>query len=69
MIVTSKKILKREYKNLYVKIQNYKAYDCGHKLMLTISSDYYRLVKSFNEVADKLSKIDKDCPKFRFELY
>ena len=65
----SKPILKRKYKNLYLQIQNYEGYDCGHKLMLTISSDYYRLVKSFNKVADKLSKIDKDCPKFRFELY
>jgi hypothetical protein len=37
-------------------------------MMLTISSDYYNLVKSFNDVADKLFKIDKDCPKFRFEL-
>lgn len=65
----SKLILKRKYKNLYLRIQNYKGYDCGHKMMLTISSDYCRLVKSFNDVADKLSKIDKDCPKFRFELY
>ena len=65
----SKLILKTKYKNLYLQIQNYEGYDCGHKLMLTISSDYYRLVKSFNEVADKLSKIDKYCPKFRFELY
>jgi hypothetical protein len=64
----SKPILKRKYKNLYLQIQNYEGYDCGHQMMLTISSDYYRLVKSFNEVADKLSKIDKDCPEFRFEL-
>ena len=64
----SKLILKTKYKNLYLQIQNYKAYDCGHKLMLTISSDYYRLVKSFNDVADKLSKMDKDLPEFRFEL-
>ena len=64
----SKPMLKRKYKNLYIEIQNYKGYDCGHKLMLTISSDYYRLVKSFNDVADKLSKMDKDLPEFRFEL-
>jgi len=64
----SKLILKRKLKNLYLQIQNYKGYDCGHQMMLTISSDYYNLVKSFNDIADKLSKIDKDCPKFRFEL-
>ena len=63
-----KKILKNRYKNLYVKIQNYKGYSCGHKMMLNVSSEYYNLVKSFNDVADKLSKMDKDCPKFRFEL-
>jgi len=64
----SKLLLKRKCKNLYLQIQNYKGYDCGHQMMLTISSDYYNLVKSFNDVADKLAKIDKDCPKFRFEL-
>jgi len=64
----SKLILKRKYKNLYLKIQNYKGYNCGHNMMLTISSDYYRLVKSFNDIADKLSKMDKDLPEFRFEL-
>jgi len=64
----SKLILKRKLKNLYLQIQNYKGYDYGHQMMLTISSDYYNLVKSFNDIADKLSKIDKDCPKFRFEL-
>ena len=64
----SKPILKREYKNLYLQIQNYEGYDCGHQMMLTISSDYYRLVKSFNDVADKLAQIDKDLPEFRFEL-
>ena len=63
-----KAILKTKYRNLYAKIQNYKGYDCGHNMMLTISSDYYNLVKSFNDVADKLSKMDNDCPSFRFEL-
>ena len=64
----SEAILKKKLKNLYLQIQNYKGYDCGHNMMLTISSDYYNLVKSFNDVADRLSKIDEDCPSFRFQL-
>ncbi len=64
----NKRILKRRYKELYLDIQNYKGHNCGHKMMMTVSSEYYNLVRSFNETADELSKIDKDCPKFRFEI-
>ncbi len=60
--------LKKRYKKLYLQIQNYDDYNCGHKMMLYASSDYYNLVESFNEVADKLSEIDKDCPTFRYKL-
>lgn len=63
-----KLLLKNKYKKLYLQIQNYKGYDCGHSMMLNISSDYYNKVKSFNEIADKLSEIDENCPTFRYEM-
>jgi hypothetical protein len=63
-----KKVLKYRYKKLYLKILNFEGYDCGHTMMCTLSSEYYNLSVSFNRVADKLSKIDKNCPSFRYEV-
>jgi hypothetical protein len=44
-------------------------YNCGHKMLLGISSKYYRYCKRFNGISDKLSEIDEDCPKFRYDLF
>ena len=64
-----KAILKSKYKRLYLKVKTgFKDYSCGHKMLLNISSDYYNTCKEFNDVADKLSKIDENLPKFRYEL-
>ena len=64
-----KVILKWKYKRLYLKAKTgFKYYNCGHKILLNISSDYYNNCKEFNKIADKLFKIDKECPAFRFEL-
>jgi hypothetical protein len=61
--------LKKQYRKLYLKARDgFEDYSCGHKLLLTLSSQYYNTCLKFNEVADKLSKIDNDTPKFRFEL-
>ena len=61
--------LKWALKKIYLKtIYVFDSYDCGHKLLLHISSEYYNACKKFNETADKLSKIDNSCPKFRFDL-
>ena len=60
--------LKHRLKSLYIKIETFDEYDCGHKLKLTLSSYYYNLCSSFNKVAEKLSKIDENCPSFRYDL-
>ena len=49
-------------------MNNFQDYDCGHRLLLTISSDYYNCCKEFNEVADELSELDPNCPKHRYKL-
>jgi hypothetical protein len=64
-----KKYLKAKYKKVYVKIKyGYESYNCGHKMLLNISSDYYSNCKKFNSIADKLSKIDVETPSFRFKI-
>ena len=64
-----KAVLKSKYKKLYLKIKtDFNDYNCGHKMLLNISSDYYNTCKEFNNTADKLSKIDINVPKFRYEL-
>jgi len=64
-----KAILKSRYQKLYLKAKTgFGDYSCGHKMLLTISSDYYNTCKEFNEIAEKLSKLDSGCPKFRYEL-
>ena len=61
--------LKWKLKRLYLKIKyGFEDYDCGHKILLDISSRYYDLCVRFNETANKLSQLDKNCPKFRYEL-
>ena len=37
-------------------------------MLLCISSKYYDCCKRFNETADRLSKLDEGCPKFRYDL-
>ena len=64
-----KAFLKWRIKRLYLKTKyGFDGYNCGHQMLLGISSDYYNACKKFNETAEKLSKIDSTCPKFRYEL-
>ena len=64
-----KAFLKLRLKKLYLKTKyGFKSYNCGHQMLLGISPDYYNSCKKFNETADRLSKIDSSCPKFRYEL-
>jgi len=63
-----KLILKSKLKRLYIRIQTYDNYNCGHAMQLMVDTSYFNLCKKFNKVADKLSKIDKDCPSFRYNL-
>ena len=64
-----KKYLKWKFKRFYLKTKyGFKDYNCGHKTLLSVSSSYYDYCKRFNETADKLSKLDSDCPKFRYDL-
>lgn len=64
-----KAYLKWKLKRLYLKTkQEFQEYNCGHKMLLSISSKYYGLCVKFNETADNLSKLDKNCPRFRYEL-
>ncbi len=64
-----KLFLKWKLKRLYLKTKlGFEGYNCGHKMLLCVSSDYYNACETFNETADKLSKIDSECPKFRYEL-
>lgn len=61
--------LKWKLKKLYLKINyDFQEYNCGHKMLLTISSNYYDLCEKFNRLADRLSKLDDACPKFRYDL-
>ena len=62
-----KVFLKWRYRRLYLRIQRYDMYDCGHAIQMQIDMRYYHLIVTFNYVADKLSEIDPDCPTFRFE--
>ena len=62
-----KELLKYQLKSIYIDIQKFD-YNCGHQMMCNISSDYYNLCKRFNETADKLSKVDSNCPLIRYEL-
>ena len=64
-----KAFLKCRLKSLYKKTKYvFESYSCGHKMLLGISSEYYNTCKKFNSVADKLSKIDSNCPSFRYDL-
>ena len=64
-----KSILKKKLKSIYKRIINdFQDYDCGHTLLLAMSIRYYELCEEFNQTADKLSKIDPDCPTFRWKL-
>ena len=63
-----KYFLKRKLKQLYIKIQTFDGYSCGHSLMLSISSEYFGLCESYNKTADKLILLDPSCPKFRFKI-
>lgn len=67
--MSKKSRLKRKYKKVYLKAKHgFENYDCGHQMLLGLSSEYYNTCKEFNELADSLSKIDDECPKFRFSL-
>lgn len=64
-----KAFLKWRLKRLYLKTKyGFDGYNCGHKMLLGISSEYYNTCKRFNQTADKLSKLDKSCPTFRYDL-
>jgi hypothetical protein len=64
-----KAYLKWKFKRLYLKTKyGFEDYNCGHKVLLGISSRYYDCCKRFNETAERLSKIDEGCPKFRYDL-
>jgi len=60
-----KRQLGKTYESIYYKFEDY---DCGHTLLLAISSDYLKLCVKFNRIADKLSKIDPKCPTYRYKL-
>ena len=63
-----KSFLKARLKRIYKKIvYDFQDYDCGHTLLCNMSSEYYNLTVEFNKVADKLSKLDSTCPKFRYK--
>ena len=55
-------------KRLYIKVQEYEMYDCGHKMQLCLDSHYFSLCEKFNLIQEKLSKLDDKCPNFKFEL-
>lgn len=62
-------LVKSKYKRLYLKAKTgFKDYNCGHKMLLNISADYYNTCREFNETAGELSELDSKCPKFRYEL-
>jgi hypothetical protein len=64
-----KRTLKRKLKSIYKQIIfGFEDYNCGHKLLCTVSSEYLNLCIKFNKVADKLSKLDSDCPKHRWVI-
>ena len=64
-----KRFLKWRYKRAYRKVENSNTHlSCGDSLCSYISCDYYRLKVKFNRIADKLSKVDSNCPKFRYKL-
>ena len=63
-----KRFLKWRYRRLHLKIKNYKGYNCGHSMQMQIDMRYYHLIVTFNYIADKLAKIDPECPKFRYSL-
>jgi hypothetical protein len=64
-----KEILKAKMKKAYLKAINFdNGASCGHNLLIQMSSEYYNRCKKFNELADKLSLLDSECPKFRFKL-
>jgi hypothetical protein len=61
--------LKRKLKRIYIKLQtDYEYLDCGHSLACHMSRSYYNLCLKYNKTADKLSKLDSNCPKFRWKL-
>ena len=62
-------LLRRKMKKVYKKIKfEFEDYNCGHNMLLNISSKYYNYCVKFNRIADKLSKTDSNCPDFRYEL-
>ena len=60
--------LKYKLKRLYIRIQKYPMHGCGLALQMAIDNRFYNLLKKFNETADKLTKLDPECPKFRYNL-
>lgn len=61
--------LKAKLKRTYLSIRKKEgSYSCGTTLMNYISAEITELKTLFNQTADKLSEIDPECPKFRYEL-
>ena len=64
-----KNYLKWRYKKLYLKIKyGYESYNCEHKMLLNINTNYYSNCQKFNSIANKLFKIDVKTPSFRFKI-
>lgn len=60
--------LKWMLKRYYKRVNNIsEEYDCGHNLMLTISTRYHKACTQVNNTLDRLAKIDNTAPKFRFK--
>jgi len=61
-------LLKWKLKRLYIRIQEYPMYNCGHSMQMNIDNTYFNLVQRYNKTADRLFLIDPKCPKFRYIL-
>ena len=43
-------------------------YDCGHHMLLIVSSTYFNRCTTYNKLADKLKQYDNNVPSFRYNL-
>lgn len=62
-------LLRRKLKATYKAIQyGFTDYNCGHSMLLAVSSRYVYLCSRFNNLADKLEQLGEPVPKHRYNL-